>query len=148
MTALSSTLDRNRQAALPFLDNPRVENIAEFLQRTRRMSTGVVSTVAVTDSTPGAFSSHSIRYAQVAIAEQMLSSGHSVILGGGAKYFLPEGSPLLKNIPSSRTDGRNIVEEFKKAGFTFVSTRVGTGARWPGGETAGVFPWGRHGEPV
>jgi alkaline phosphatase len=43
-------------------------------------------------------------------------------MGGGAKYFLPEGNPLLKNIPSARTDGRNLVEEFKKAGFTFVST--------------------------
>jgi alkaline phosphatase len=86
------------------------------------MSTGVVSTVAVTDSTPGAFSSHSIRYAQTAIAEQMLSAGHSVILGGGGKYFLPPGNPLLANIPSARGDDRNLVEEFKRAGFMFVST--------------------------
>jgi alkaline phosphatase len=114
-------LDRNTETALPYLDNPRVENIAEFLQRTRRMSTGVVSTVAVTDSTPGAFSSHAIRYAQSAIAEQMLSSGHTVILGGGARYFLPQDSPLLGNITSARTDGRNLVEEFKKSGYTFVS---------------------------
>jgi alkaline phosphatase len=114
-------LDRSREMALPYLDNPRVENLAEFLQRTRRMSTGVVSTVAVTDSTPGAFSSHAIRYAQNAIAEQMLTAGHSVILGGGARYFLPQDSSLLGNIPSSRTDGRNLVDEFKKAGFTFVS---------------------------
>jgi len=114
-------LDRNTESTRPYLDNPRVENLAEFLQRTRHMSTGVVSTVAVTDSTPGAFSSHSIRYAQNAIAEQMLSSGHSVILGGGARYFLPQDSPLLGNITSARTDGRNLVEEFKKSGFTFVS---------------------------
>jgi alkaline phosphatase len=114
-------LDRNTESIRPYLDNPRVENLAEFLQRTRHMSTGVVSTVAVTDSTPGAFSSHSIRYAQNAIAEQMLSSGHSVILGGGARYFLPQDSPLLGNITSARTDGRNLVEEFKKSGFTFVS---------------------------
>jgi alkaline phosphatase len=118
----NGALDRNPEAAIPYLDNPRVENLAEFLQRTRRMSTGVVSTVAVTDSTPGAFSSHAVRYAQNAIAEQMLSSGHSVILGGGAKYFLPQEHPLLGNIPSARLDGRNIVEEFKKAGFMFVST--------------------------
>jgi alkaline phosphatase len=85
------------------------------------MSTGVISTVAVTDSTPGAFSSHSVRYAQTAIAEQMLSSGHSVILGGGGKYFLPPGSPILGNIVSSRADSRNLVEEFKTAGYTFVS---------------------------
>jgi alkaline phosphatase len=122
LTAIPATLDRSHEAAAPFLDNPRVENLAEYLQRTRRMSTGVVSTVSVTDSTPGAFSSHSIRYAQTAIAEQMLSAGHSVILGGGAKYFLPPGSSLLANIPSARADNRNLVEEFKKAGFMFVST--------------------------
>src|SRR5262245_44898819 len=73
LTGNAAQLDRNRDAAGPFLDNPRVENIAEFLQRTRRMSTGVVSTVAVTDSTPGAFSSHTIRFAQTYIAEQMLT---------------------------------------------------------------------------
>jgi alkaline phosphatase len=122
IVALASTLDRSRQAALPFMDNPRVENLAEYLQRTRRMSTGVVSTVSVVDSTPGAFSGHGIRYGQVALAEQMVSAGHSVILGGGAKYFLPEGHPLLKNVPSARTDGRNLVDEFREAGFQFVST--------------------------
>lgn len=121
ITASAVTLDRDAVAARPFLDNPRVENIAEFLQRTRRMATGVVTTVSVTDSTPGSFSSHSIRYAQTAIAEQMLQSGHSVILGGGARFFLPAGDPLLANIPSARVDGRNLVEEFKKSGYTFVS---------------------------
>jgi alkaline phosphatase len=120
--APANTLDKNPDMIPPYVDNPRVENIAEFLQRTERMSTGVVSTVAVTDSTPGAFSSHAHRYAQTAIAEQMLSSGHSVILGGGAKYFLPEKSPILKNVPSSRVDTRNVVDEFKKAGYTFAST--------------------------
>ncbi len=111
VTGLAATLDRNREAAAPFLDNPRVENIAEFLQRTRRMSTGVVSTVAVTDSTPGAFSSHSIRYAQTAIAEQMLSAGHSVILGGGGRYFLPQGIPFwptfLRRGPMGGTSSKN-----------------------------------------
>jgi alkaline phosphatase len=122
VTGVAATLDRNRQAAAPFLDNPRVENIAEFLHRTRRMSTGVVSTVAVTDSTPGAFSSHAIRYAQNAIAEEYLSSGHSVILGGGARYFAPAGDPVLKNITSARPDGRNLIAEFKNSGYAFVST--------------------------
>jgi alkaline phosphatase len=123
ITGNPATLDRNPDAARAYFDNPKVENIAEFLQRTQRMSTGVVSTVAVTDSTPGSFSSHAIRFAQTGIAEQMLlSAGHSVILGGGSRYFLPAGHPHLKNIPSSRSDSRNLVEEFQKAGFTFVST--------------------------
>ena len=147
-TAIASTLDRSAEAAAPFLDNPRVENIAEFLQRTRRMSTGVVSTVAVTDSTPGAFSSHAIRYAQTSIAEQMLSAGHSVILGGGAKFFLPQGSPLLANIPSSRSDGRNLVDEFKKAGFSFVSTATELEHSGRAEKLLGFFHGGRHVEPV
>jgi alkaline phosphatase len=134
-----STLDRNPELAPPFLDNPRVENIAEFLQRTQRMSTGVVSTVAVTDSTPGAFSSHSHRYAQTAIAEQMLSSGHSVILGGGSRYFLPEKSPLLKNIPSARVDNKNVVDAFKKAGYTFASTTAELKAAARSDKVLGLF---------
>jgi alkaline phosphatase len=122
VSGTAATIDRNPELTKPFLDNPRVENIAEYLQRTQHMATGVVSTVAVTDSTPGAFSSHSIRYAQNAIAEQMLSSGHSVILGGGAKYFLPDGNPILKNVVSARVDMRNIVDDFKKAGYAFAAT--------------------------
>jgi alkaline phosphatase len=135
----SGVLDRNAEAARVYLDNPRVENIAEYLQRTRRMSTGVVSTVAVTDSTPGSFSSHSIRYAQNAIAEQMLASGHSVILGGGAKYFLPANHSALKNIVSSRVDGRNIVSEFVKMGFTFVTNATDLAAAGKSQKLIGFF---------
>jgi alkaline phosphatase len=137
--ALPTTLDRNPEMVPPFMDNPRVENIAEYLQRTHRMSTGVVTTVAVTDSTPGAFSSHAHRYAQTAIAEQMLSSGHSVILGGGARYFLPEKSPILKNIPSSRVDKKNVVEDFKKAGYTFAATSTELKAAARSDKILGLF---------
>jgi len=140
--ATVSTLDRNPDQAPPYLDNPRVENIAEFLQRTQRMSTGVVSTVSVTDSTPGAFSSHAHRYAQTAIAEQMLSSGHSVILGGGAKYFLPEKSSILKNVQSARVDGKNIVDAFKKAGYTFAATSAELKAAARADKVLGLFHGG------
>ena len=139
LTATAAVLDRSREAAAPFMDNPKVENIAEFLQRTRRMSTGVVSTVAVTDSTPGSFSSHSIRYAQNYIAEQMLSAGHSVILGGGAKYFLPPRDPLLKNIASARVDTRNVVDEFRKAGFAFASSATELKASAKADKVLGLF---------
>ena len=136
ITSNAAAIDRN---PAPFLDNPRVENIAEFLQRTQRMSTGVVSTVAVTDSTPGSFSSHSIRYAQSAIAEQMLSAGHSVILGGGARYFLPAGNPTLRNVPSGRTDMRNLVDDFKNAGFAFASNSAELKASAKSDKVLGLF---------
>jgi alkaline phosphatase len=139
VTATAAVLDRSREGTELFMDNPRVENIAEYLQRTRRMSTGVVSNVAVTDSTPGSFSSHSIRYAQNYIAEQMLSSGHSVILGGGAKYFLPAGNPVLKNIASARVDMRNIVDEFRKTGFAFASNATELKASAKSDKLLGLF---------
>ena len=113
----------NREAALPFLDNPRVENLAEFLQRTRRMSTGVVSTVAVTDSTPGAFSSHAIRlcanrYCRTDVVRR--SQRHS---RWRSEIFPAAGKSLYwPTFPRRASDGRNLVDEFKKAGFTFVST--------------------------
>lgn len=137
--ATTATLDRNPELATVYLDNPRVENIAEFLQRTQRMSTGVVSTVSVTDATPGAFSSHSHRYAQSAIAGQMLSAGHSVILGGGARYFLPEKNPILRNIPSARGDTRNVVDEFKKAGYAFASNSAELKAAARSDKILGLF---------
>jgi alkaline phosphatase len=135
----AQALEKDIPGQAVFMDNPRVENIAEFLQRTQRMSTGVVSTVAVTDSTPGAFSSHSHRYVNSLIAEQMVSSGHSVILGGGSKYFLPPGHDALKNIPSGRPDKRNIVEEFKKAGYTFATTSTELKAAARSDKILGLF---------
>lgn len=139
VTATATELNANRDLAASFLDNPRVENLAEFLQRTRRMSTGVVTTVAVTDSTPGSFSSHAIRYAQNDIAEQMLSAGHSVILGGGARYFLPPGDPLLRNIQSGRTDTRNLVDDFRKAGYAFASNAAELQAAATHDKVLGLF---------
>lgn len=135
----AQALEKDPPGQAVFMDNPRVENVAEFLQRTQRMSTGVVSTVAVTDSTPGAFSSHSHRYVNSLIAEQMVSSGHSVILGGGSKYFLPPGHDALKNIPSARPDKRNIVDEFKKAGYTFAATSTELKAAARADKILGLF---------
>src|SRR6266511_6260063 len=41
-----------------FLDNPRVENISEYLHRTRGISVGLVTTADITDATPAAFTVH------------------------------------------------------------------------------------------
>ena len=87
------------------------------------MSIGLVSTFSMTDSTPGAFSSHTYgRYFNSQIAEQVFSSSPDVLLGAGTRYFVPNGDPLLKNFASQRNDTRNIVGEFKQKGYTVVST--------------------------
>ncbi|MEO1535706.1 MAG: alkaline phosphatase, partial [Planctomycetota bacterium] len=56
------------------------------------------------------------------IAAQLVESGAEVLLSGGERYFLPEGIEGVHG-PGSRTDGRNLIEEARQAGYTVVRTR-------------------------
>ena len=99
------------------MDDPKVEDLAEILRRAKGMSIGLVTTASVTDATPAAFVSHTRRRAeQNYVATEMLKA--DVVLGGGARYFLPKSTA-----GSKRTDDRNLVEEFKKAGYAFAGNR-------------------------
>ena len=104
-------------------DNPRMEYIGELLRRTRGsgFNVGIVTTSDVTDSTPAANAVHtSDRFAGSGIAERYLderdTNGVSVLLGGGARYFLP------KDAGGDRTDGRQLAEEFERAGYARIGT--------------------------
>ncbi|BBB90280.1 MAG TPA: alkaline phosphatase [Methylomusa anaerophila] len=104
----------------PF-DDPKVENIVELAKRTKGMATGIVSTANITDATPAAMVAHTRRRAeQNFIAESMLDPAHrpDVILGGGSRHFLPMSTP-----GSKRTDQKNLVEDFKKLGYSFSGTK-------------------------
>ena len=104
-------------------DNPRVEYIGELLRRTRGsgFNVGIVTTADVTDSTPAANAVHtSDRFAGAGIAAQFFderaSNGVSVLLGGGARHFMP------KDAGGERGDGRKLADEFTAAGYQRVST--------------------------
>jgi alkaline phosphatase len=104
-------------------DNPRIEYIGELLRRTRGpgFNVGIVTTADVTDSTPAANAAHtSDRFAGSAIAAQFFderqTNGVSVLLGGGARYFMP------KDAGGERTDQRRLAAEFVGAGYTRLST--------------------------
>lgn len=74
-------------------------------------SCGIVSNTAITHATPACFASHvKIRYMEETIATHFLDAKVDVILGGGRKFFLP----------TLRKDNRNLLEEFKKAGYQYV----------------------------
>ncbi|MEN6357832.1 MAG: alkaline phosphatase [Armatimonadota bacterium] len=82
-------------------------------------STGVVSTKFITDATPAAFVSHvTSRADRTDIAVQMISSGADVIMGGGRKDFA-----LKTDTSDGRTDGRDVMAEAAKIGFTVITTR-------------------------
>lgn len=55
------------------------------------------------------------------IARQLVASGADVMLGGGERYFLPEGV-AGRHGSGTRKDGRNLVEEARAAGYTVVFT--------------------------
>ncbi len=100
-------------------DNPRVENLWQYLKRRFGYRTGIVTTAAVTDATPAVQGAYSgFRQMRLEIARQyrenpMLGGrpAFDVILGGGADPFTAAG----------RTDGRNLIQEFRSLGYEYVT---------------------------
>lgn len=104
----------------PF-DDPKVENLSEIVKRTRGMSVGLVTTAESTDATPAAMVGHTRRRAhQDYLAKDYLEDYHrpDVILGGGSSRYIPKDLP-----GSKRKDDVNVIEEFKKKGYTFVTNK-------------------------
>jgi alkaline phosphatase len=115
-----------------FLDNPRVENISEYLHRTRAMSVGLVTTADVTDATPAAFAVHtSNRNASTRIADDYFDrrnqTGLTVLMGGGRQWFEPKGSKKAGGRRGTPTNAaidpeRDLVKDFRNAGFAFTDS--------------------------
>lgn len=104
------------------LDDPKVENIIELAKRTRGMATGIVSTANITDATPAAMVAHTRKRAeQNFIAQNMLEDYHrpDVIMGGGARHFLPRDVA-----GSKRKDNVDVIKCFEDLGYTFSGTRT------------------------
>ncbi|MBU3563319.1 alkaline phosphatase [Polynucleobacter sp. Tro8-14-1] len=101
------------------LSHPKVETIGELIKRNTKMAVGIVSDAELEDATPGAMVSHTRRRADKQyIADQLLSSGAEVILGGGSAYFYPQSTK-----GSRRKDEKNLVENFKLKGYQLAFTK-------------------------
>ena len=115
-----------------FLDNPRVENISEYLHRTRGMKVGLVTTADVTDATPAAFGVHtSNRNASTRIADDYFDrrnqTGITVLMGGGRQWFEPKRNKKAGGRRGTPTNARvdperDLVKEFQGAGFAFTDS--------------------------
>ena len=78
------------------------------------LSTGVVVTDAVVGATPAAFVTHHYnRSEKKEIAEQFLDIDIDVVIGGGAKYFLPSDSR------HSDEEEINLVDQLRSKGYNF-----------------------------
>lgn len=94
-----------------------LETILEKSQKQGK-SVGLVTTTRITHATPAVFASHiSDRDAENQIAEQMISKGVNVLLGGGRRQFLPSSQS------GKRDDNKDLIDEAKKLGYQYIETR-------------------------
>ncbi len=104
-----------------------LESIVDWV-RARGMSVGIVTTTRVTHATPAAFYAQVLsRSEEEKIAEQFVS-GQKVdfLLGGGRRFFTPPSwRDPEENKPGERQDGRNLIDELVKKGWTYVDSSRG-----------------------
>jgi len=88
------------------VDNPRFENLLEYIRRTRNMATGVVTTASVADATPAAFLAHCYNRSDTAkIVAQYPQASPEVLFGGGRN-----------DVP------KTVRDKFTAAGYAYVTT--------------------------
>ncbi len=111
-TALASGFKTNNGVIGRTPDQRNVVSILEAVQE-KGMKTGLVATSSLTHATPAGFGAHAeIRREEAAIAENYIKNKIDVLLGGGLSFFLPD--------KGKRTDGRNLLEEARQAGYDVV----------------------------
>ncbi|HQQ76359.1 MAG TPA: alkaline phosphatase [Thermoanaerobaculia bacterium] len=122
-------------------DNPRIENLSEFSWRMFGKVTGIVSNAFLTDATPAAFIAHTADRGDGTLVanqyfDQRNTNGLKVLMGGGAYHFIPKSTT-----GSRRTDERNVVNDFKNDGWTYVDTATALNGFAPGpnGRLFGLF---------
>ena len=113
-----------------------VANLIELARQTGR-ATGLVSDGSITNPTAAAFFAHnSDPSAQAEIARQLADgSGIDLVLGGGAREFLPETKD------GNRKDGRDLLLEIRRKGFDLVRSKAELEAipGWRRPKLLGVF---------
>jgi alkaline phosphatase len=95
---------------------------------------GLVTTATVFDATPAAFAVHArSRRDSQALVDQLAALEPDVLMGGGADYFLPEGTAGGK-----RKDGKDLIAAFRAKGYQVVR-EVSELAAVSGGKLLGLF---------
>jgi len=116
-TAYSCGMKTNNGMIAFLPDDSHCKTLVEIAEE-KGMSTGLVATSTITHATPASFAAHvRSRANQAGIAKQYLDSNVEVFLGGGREFFIPQDQE-----GSSRKDDLNLIEEFEKKDYEYVST--------------------------
>jgi alkaline phosphatase len=118
-TALATGVKGNNKSIGMDPAGAPVPNLLELARRAGR-ATGLVTDGNITNSTGAAFFAHASQPAEEAeIARQMVDSSEiDLVLGGGAREFLPEAKD------GNRKDGRDLLLEIRRKGFDLVRSKA------------------------
>jgi alkaline phosphatase len=84
---------------------------------------GIVNSGTITEPGTGAFVASVVeRYDHDEIVRQILEAAPDVVLGGGERWFLPDGAQG-RHGPGSRKDGVDMIARARGMGYTVVYTR-------------------------
>jgi len=125
----------------PF-DNPRVETLPQYMKRKFNWGIGLVTTAFTTDATPGSFGTNIVNRGQnPAIAQsyfdffsddgyvlpatgyqgwKKLAQPVDVILGPGARNYVPQSRRDEFKDTASRPDGKDLTEVASELGYSIV----------------------------
>ena len=113
-----------------------VANLIELARRSGR-ATGLVTDGNITNPTGAAFYAHTSEpTSETELARQIVDSSElDLVLGGGAREFLPEAKD------GNRKDGRDLLLEIRRKGFDLVRTKAELEAipDWRRPKLLGVF---------
>ncbi len=86
-------------------------------------ATALVNSGTITEPGTGAFVANVVsRRDHAEIARQIIESGVEVILGGGERWFLPQGTSGIHG-ESAREDDLDLIQKARDKGYTIVFTR-------------------------
>jgi alkaline phosphatase len=132
-TALATGWKTNN-AMISWLPDGSVPLTILEVAQSLRKSTGLATTVTITDATPAVFAAHQgARADQDQIAGQLLAHKVNVLFGGGLEYFIPKAQA-----GSRRKDETDLLARAKQDGYAVVRTRDELLAS-PKGNVVGLF---------
>lgn len=102
-------------------DHSKLDTLRTVLElcEDKGMATGMVVTSSITHATPACFASHvKYRWDEAEIARQLVFKNVEVLMGGGAKFFLPSSDSN-----SVRLDDLNLVEILRSRNYHVVFSK-------------------------
>lgn len=132
-TAMASGC-KAKVGALGICADGRVPKTVMETAKDRGMRIGLVTTAPIYDASPAAFTGHvSDRKYFSLIVDQYLRARPDLLMGGGRDQFIPQSKT-----GSSRKDDQDMIGEFTKQGYSYVSEKKDL-ARANGGRLLGLF---------